>query len=71
MKKMLSNFEFNSISRNELKKIMGGGGECSSCGQSQCSGGCGEKGTCEWQKAMPSLGLGAGCTCNHTSGGIQ
>jgi hypothetical protein len=73
MKNNLSNFKGVSISRNDLKKIIGGGSSCTDCGQSQCSGPCGtgSGGSCSWQKAMPGLGLEAGCICNHAPGGTQ
>lgn len=67
MKKMLLNFKENLISRSELKRIVGGGNECSSCGEDSCSGACesgGIPGTCGWTAAGQNR-----CTCATVSGG--
>ncbi|CAN1525925.1 hypothetical protein MCERE19_01219 [Spirosomataceae bacterium] len=72
MKKMLVKFGNQVLSREELKNVIGGASCCSNASKSLCNGTCGPSGgTCEWQEAKPSLGLGAGCICNHGNGGIQ
>ncbi len=70
MKMLISNFDGSLLSREQMKKVVGGAGnECSSCGESSCGGGCssgGVQGTCGWT-AVPS----GHCTCATVGGGVQ
>lgn len=71
MKKKISNFKENIVSRFELKQIIGGTGSCSGKPESTCGGSCtgsgGEPGTCGWTE-VPTR---TECTCGYVSGGNQ
>ncbi len=68
MKKVISSFSNAVLSREQMKKVVGGSGECGSCSESSCSGGCtsnsGASGTCGWTAADQNR-----CTCASVGGG--
>ena len=71
MKNLISSIDSSLLSREQMKKILGGsraGGistACTGCDESSCGGGCtgsnGNDGTCGWT-AVPT----GRCTCAHT-----
>lgn len=67
MKKIISNFSGSILSREQLKKVVGGVGGCTATKEADCKGTCqlsnGNPGTCGW--TVPT----ASCTCAGSGGG--